>query len=52
MRLIYHNGINPGFRAAIVVVPSAQAGVVVLANGDSSQFTSAASVRLLEQLSR
>jgi CubicO group peptidase (beta-lactamase class C family) len=50
VRLIYHNGANPGFRAAIVLVPATKAGVVVLANSDASQFTSAASVRLLEQL--
>jgi len=52
LRLIYHNGVNPGFRAAIVLVPSAQAGVVVLANSDAGQFTGAASVSLLEQLLR
>lgn len=52
VRLIYHNGANPGFRAAIVLVPSAKAGVVVLANGDSSQFSSAATLSLLEQLLR
>jgi CubicO group peptidase (beta-lactamase class C family) len=52
VRLIYHNGANPGFRAAIVLVPSIKAGVVVLANSDTSQFTSAASLRLLEQLLR
>jgi CubicO group peptidase (beta-lactamase class C family) len=50
LRLVYHNGANPGFRAAIVLVPSAKAGVVVLANGDSTQFTSAATLSLLEQL--
>jgi hypothetical protein len=44
--------VNPGFRAAIVLVPSAQAGVVVLANSDAGQFTGAASVSLLEQLLR
>jgi CubicO group peptidase (beta-lactamase class C family) len=52
VRLIYHNGANPGFRAAIVLVPSAKAGVVVLANGDSSRFTSEATLSLLEQLFR
>lgn len=52
VRLIYHNGANPGFRAAIVLVPSTKAGVVLLANSDSSQFTSAATLRLLEQLLR
>ena len=44
VRLIYHNGANPGFRAAIVLVPSTKAGVVLLANSDSSQFTSAATL--------
>src|SRR5215470_6324492 len=39
MRLVYHNGANPGFRAAIVLVPSAKSGVVILTNGDSSRFT-------------
>jgi len=52
MRLIYHNGANPGFRAAIVLVPSAKAGVVLLVNEDSSRFTSAATLSLLEQLFR
>ena len=52
VRIIYHNGANPGFRAAIVLVPSARAGVVVFADGDSSQFTSAVTLTLLEQLLR
>ncbi len=52
VRLIFHNGANPGFRAAIVLVPSTRSGVVVLANSDTSQFTSAASLRLIEQLLR
>jgi len=52
MRLIYHNGANPGFRAAIVLVPSGKGGVVVLANGDSSRFSSAAALSLLERLFR
>ena len=50
MRLLYHNGANPGFRAAIVLVPSAKAGVVLLANWDERRFTSAATLSLLEQL--
>jgi len=50
VRLVYHNGVNPGFRAAIVLVPSAKAGVVILSNGDSSRFTEAATLRLFEQL--
>jgi CubicO group peptidase (beta-lactamase class C family) len=52
MRLVYHNGANPGFRAAIVLVPSAKAGVVLLENRDQSRFTSAATLSLLEQLFR
>jgi len=52
LRLVYHNGANPGFRAAIVLVPSAKAGVVILTNGDSSRFTNAATLSLVEQLSR
>ena len=32
--LVYHNGANPGFRAAIVLAPSAKAGVVVLTNAE------------------
>jgi len=52
MRLVYHNGANPGFRAAIVLVPSAMSGVVILTNGDSSRFTDAASLSLVEQLFR
>lgn len=52
MRLVYHNGANPGFRAAIVLVPSARAGVVILTNGDSSRFTDAATLSLVEQLFR
>ena len=50
VRLMYHNGVNPGFRAAIVLVPSAKAGVVILTNGDSSKFTEAATLSLVEQL--
>ena len=52
MRLVYHNGVNPGFRAAIVLVPSAKAGVVLLTNGDSSRFTEAATLTLLDQFFR
>jgi CubicO group peptidase (beta-lactamase class C family) len=52
LRLVYHNGANPGFRAAIVLVPSAKAGVVILTNWDSSRFTNAATLSLVEQLSR
>jgi CubicO group peptidase (beta-lactamase class C family) len=52
LRLVYHNGANPGFRAAIVLVPSAKAGVVILTNGDSSRFTNEAPLGLIDQLSR
>jgi CubicO group peptidase (beta-lactamase class C family) len=52
MRLVYHNGVNPGFRAAIVLVPSAKAGVVILTNGESSRFTETATLSLCEQLFR
>jgi CubicO group peptidase (beta-lactamase class C family) len=50
--LVYHNGINPGFRATIVLAPYAKAGVVVLTNGESDRFTEAAARGLLEQLLR
>jgi len=52
VHLVYHNGANPGFRAAIVLAPSAKAGVVVLTNGESDRFTDAATRTLLEQLLR
>jgi CubicO group peptidase (beta-lactamase class C family) len=52
VRLVYHNGVNPGFRASIVLVPTAKAGVVILTNGDSSRFTTAATLSLVEQLTR
>lgn len=48
--LVFHNGANPGFRAAIVLAPSAKAGVVILTNGESERFTSASTRGLLEQL--
>jgi len=50
--LVYHNGINPGFRATIVLAPYAKAGIVVLTNGESDRFTEAAAWGLLEQLLR
>ena len=52
VHLIYHNGENPGFRAAVVLVPSSKAGVVILTNGESNAFANAASRSLLEQLLR
>ena len=48
--LVYHNGANPGFRAAVDLVPSAKAGVVILTNGESAVFISAATLSLIEQL--
>ena len=52
LHLVYHNGANPGFRAGIVLAPSAKAGVVVLSNGESDHFIDAAGRTLLEQLLR
>lgn len=52
VHLVYHNGANPGFRAAIVLAPSAKAGVVILTNGQADAFAYAAAPRLLEQLLR
>jgi CubicO group peptidase (beta-lactamase class C family) len=48
--LVFHNGINPGFRAAVVLVPSSKVGVVILTNGESDRFTYATTRGLLEQL--
>jgi CubicO group peptidase (beta-lactamase class C family) len=48
--LVYHNGVNPGFRATIVLAPSAKAGLVALTNGESDRFTEAAARSLLDQL--
>lgn len=50
VHLVYHNGANPGFRAAIFLVPSSKAGVVILTNGESDLFIDAATRGLLEQL--
>ncbi|MBV9154024.1 MAG: beta-lactamase family protein [Alphaproteobacteria bacterium] len=50
VHIVFHNGANPGFRAAIVLAPSAKAGVVVLTNGEADQFTRAATQSLLKQL--
>jgi CubicO group peptidase (beta-lactamase class C family) len=52
VHLVYHNGANPGFRAAIILVPSSKAGVVILTNGESDLFVDAATRSLLEQLLR
>ncbi|MGA8401224.1 MAG: serine hydrolase domain-containing protein [Stellaceae bacterium] len=50
--LVYHNGANPGFRAAIFLVPSVEAGVVILTNGESDRFVETAVRSLLTQLLR
>ena len=50
--LVYHNGENPGFRAAVVLAPSSKAGVVVLTNGESKPFMEMTTRSLLEQLLR
>lgn len=52
VQLVYHGGANPGFRAAIVLAPSAKAGVVILTNGQAGDFVYAAAPSLLEQLLR
>jgi CubicO group peptidase (beta-lactamase class C family) len=52
VHVVDHNGANPGFRAAIVLVPAAKTGVVILTNGESDAFTSAAARGLIEQLVR
>jgi hypothetical protein len=52
VHLIFHNGVNPGFRAAIALVPSPKTGVVILTNGESKPFTDAAKRTLIEQLLR
>lgn len=52
VHVIFHFGGNPGFRAAIALVPSAKVGVVILTNGESNRFTDAAMRGLLAQLLR
>jgi CubicO group peptidase (beta-lactamase class C family) len=52
VHLVYHNGENPGFRAAVVLAPSAKAGVVILTNGGSKPFVEITARSLLEQLLR
>jgi CubicO group peptidase (beta-lactamase class C family) len=52
VHLVYHNGANPGFRATIVLAPSAKAGVVILTNGQADGLAYATAPRLLEQLLR
>jgi CubicO group peptidase (beta-lactamase class C family) len=48
--IVFHNGVNPGFTASIVLVPAIKAGVVVLTNGDSSGFINAVTLRLVQEL--
>jgi len=52
VHLVYHNGENPGFRAAVVLAPSSKASVVVLTNGESKSFIEMTTRSLLEQLLR
>ena len=52
VQLVYHNGENPGFRAAVVLAPSSKAGVVILTNGESKSFIETTTRSLLEQLLR
>jgi CubicO group peptidase (beta-lactamase class C family) len=52
VHLVYHNGENPGFRAAVVLAPYFQAGVVILTNGESKPFIEMTTRSLLEQLLR
>jgi CubicO group peptidase (beta-lactamase class C family) len=50
VHVIFHNGVNPGYRAAIALVPSAKAGLVILTNGESDHFTNTAMRSLIAQL--
>jgi CubicO group peptidase (beta-lactamase class C family) len=52
VHVVFHNGANPGFRAAIAIVPASGAGVVILTNGESDRFINAATKSLLELLGR
>jgi CubicO group peptidase (beta-lactamase class C family) len=52
VHLVYHNGENPGFRAAVVLAPSSKAGVVILTNGESKSFIETTTRSLLEPLLR
>lgn len=49
-RLVFHNGVNPGFRAAIVLIPAEKAGAVILTNAESTGFIEAARAVILEEL--
>jgi hypothetical protein len=51
--VLWHNGAIDGFYGMMMMLPSAQCGVVILSNagvGNASLFTLAASLRLLEQM--
>ena len=52
VHLVYHNGENPSFRAAVVLAPFSKAGVVILTNGESKPFIEMTTRSLLEQLLR
>jgi CubicO group peptidase (beta-lactamase class C family) len=52
VHLVYHAGANPGFRAAIFLMPSSKTGVVILTNGQSDHFIETAARSLIEQLLR
>jgi len=52
VRLVFHNGANPGFRAAVFLAPSSKTGVVVVTNGESDHFTEVTTRTLLAQLLR
>jgi CubicO group peptidase (beta-lactamase class C family) len=49
-RLVFHNGVNPGFRAAIVLIPAEKAGAVILTNAESAPFIAAAREAILKEL--
>jgi CubicO group peptidase (beta-lactamase class C family) len=49
-RIVFHNGSNPGYRASIMLAPSSHAGVIVLTNGESMEFISSMTLRLIEEL--
>ena len=49
-RLVFHNGVNPGFRAAIVLIPAAKAGAVILTNAESARFIDEARAAILAEL--
>src|SRR5215469_1701752 len=50
VHVAFHNGANPGYRASVMLVPTSEAGVVVLTNGDSMGFINALTLPLVEDL--